>query len=144
MSVFSKVLEKLGLKKKAEESTSQPSSKSPSPSAPTYKRRAGTSRSIRNLDPAKRGEMEMVDVVSKLEGMAAANAEKLDWKVSIVDLLKLLGIDSSFDARKEMAQELDIPEDLMDDSAKMNIALHKAVLEEIAENGGNVPKELLD
>ena len=86
----------------------------------------------------------MVDVVSKLEGMAKANPEKLDWKVSIVDLLKLLGIDSSFDARKEMAQELDIPAELMDDSAKMNIALHKAVLEEIAENGGNVPKELLD
>lgn len=86
----------------------------------------------------------MVDVVSKLESLAAATPEKLDWKVSIVDLLKLLGIDSSSEARKELATELKIPADLMDDSAKMNIWLHKTVLQEIAANGGNVPKNLLD
>ncbi len=86
----------------------------------------------------------MVDVVSKLEELAAANPEKLDWKVSIVDLLKLLGIDSSYDNRKELATELKIPADLMEDSASMNIWLHKTVLQKIAENGGNVPRELLD
>jgi len=86
----------------------------------------------------------MVDVVAKLESLAAANPQKLNWKTSIVDLLKLLDIDSSFSARKELAVELGCPPDLMGDSAKMNMWLHKKVLKEIAENGGNIPKELLD
>ena len=89
-------------------------------------------------------EIPMVDVVAKLEGLAAANPQKLNWKTSIVDLLKLLDIDSSFSARKELAVELGCPADLMGDSAKMNMWLHKKVLKEIAENGGNIPKELLD
>ena len=86
----------------------------------------------------------MVDVVSQLEKRAAANPQKLNWRTSIVDLLKLLDIDSSFAARKELAIELGCPPELMDDSAKMNMWLHKTVLQKIAENGGNVPKELLD
>jgi hypothetical protein len=86
----------------------------------------------------------MVDVVSKLERLAAANPYKLDWKVSIVDLLKLLGLDSSFTARKELAIELGCPTDKMSDSAQMNTWLHKTVLQKIAENGGNIPKELLE
>jgi hypothetical protein len=61
-----------------------------------------------------------------------------------VDLLKLLDIDSSFAARKELATEFGCPKELMGDSAKMNIWLHKTVLARIAANGGNVPKELLD
>ncbi len=85
----------------------------------------------------------VVDVVAQLEARAAKHAEKLNWRVSIVDLLKLLGIDSSFAARKELARELHIPEELMADSAKMNVWLHKAVLAKIAENGGNVPADLL-
>jgi hypothetical protein len=83
-----------------------------------------------------------VDVVEKLEGLSAG--KDLNWKVSIVDLLKLLDIDSSYEARKELATELGCPPELMDDSAKMNVWLHKTVLRKIAENGGNVPKELLD
>lgn len=86
----------------------------------------------------------MVDVVSDLENRAARHPEKLNWKVSIVDLLKLLGLESSFEARKGLAVELGCPADLMNDSAKMNTWLHKAVLSRIAENGGNIPKELLD
>ena len=86
----------------------------------------------------------MVDVVAQLEKLAAANPQKLNWKVSIVDLLKLLDIDSSFGARKELAVELGCPADLMGDSAKMNMWLHKTVLKKIADNGGNIPKELLD
>lgn len=86
----------------------------------------------------------VVDVVTKLEQLAAANPQKLNWRTSIVDLLKLLDIDSSFAARKEMAIELSCPADLMGDSAKMNIWLHKTVLVKIAENGGNIPNELLD
>jgi hypothetical protein len=84
-----------------------------------------------------------VDVVAKLEAMAAANPEKLNWKTSIVDLMKLLGLDSSLAVRKELASELDCPADKMADSAQMNMWLHKAVLQKLAENGGNIPAELL-
>jgi hypothetical protein len=84
-----------------------------------------------------------VDVVAKLEGLAAANAEKLNWKTSIVDLMKLLGLDSSLAVRKELAAELDCPADKMADSAQMNMWLHKTVLQKLAENGGNIPAELL-
>ncbi|OMG54791.1 oxidoreductase [Azonexus hydrophilus] len=85
----------------------------------------------------------VVDVVAKLEALAKANPEKLNWKVSIVDLLKLLGLDSSLAARKELAAELGCPADNMGDSARMNMWLHKTVLQKLAENGGNIPAELL-
>ncbi len=85
----------------------------------------------------------MVDVVAQLEQRAAANPQKLNWRVSIVDLLKLLDIDSSLAARKELAAELACPAELMSDSAQMNMWLHKTVLARIAENGGNIPQELL-
>ena len=88
-------------------------------------------------------EVSVVDVVAQLEERAAANAQKLNWRVSIVDLLKLLDLDSSFAARKELAAELNCPAELMDDSAQMNTWLHKTVLAKIAENGGNIPQELL-
>ena len=84
-----------------------------------------------------------VDVVAKLESLASAHAEKLNWKVSIVDLLKLLGLDSSLAVRKELAAELGCPADKMGDSAQMNMWLHKTVLQKLAENGGNIPAELL-
>ena len=86
----------------------------------------------------------VVDVVAKLEGLAAAHAEKLNWKVSIVDLLKLLGLESSLAARKELATELGCPAAKMGDSAQMNMWLHKTVLQKLADNGGNIPKDLLD
>ena len=85
-----------------------------------------------------------VDVLAKLEGLAAANPQKLNWKTSIVDLLKLLDLDSSLAARKDLATELGCPADRMGDSAAMNIWLHKTVLRKLAENGGNVPRDLLD
>ncbi|MHB8797632.1 MAG: DUF3597 domain-containing protein [Thermoanaerobaculia bacterium] len=94
--------------------------------------------------PAAPAPIAVVDVVAQLEQRAAANPQKLNWRTSIVDLLKLLDLDSSFAERKELAIELGCPADLMDDSAKMNVWLHKTVLAKIAENGGNVPKELLD
>ena len=88
--------------------------------------------------------MSETDVVAKLEKLAADNPQKLNWRTSIVDLMKLLGMESSLSERKELAAELGYPRDQMDDSAKMNVWLHKQVLRKIAENGGNVPKELLD
>ena len=66
--------------------------------------------------------------MAQLEQRAAANPQKLNWRTSIVDLLKLLDIDGSFGARKELATELGCPADLMGDSAKLNIWLHKTVL----------------
>ena len=84
-----------------------------------------------------------VDVVAKLESLASAHAEKLNWKVSIVDLLKLLGLDSSLGVRKELATELGCPADKMGDSAQMNMWLHKTVLQKLAQNGGNIPADLL-
>jgi len=98
----------------------------------------------KNVAPPAPTAISEVDVVSKLEGLAAANPAKLNRKVSIVDLLKLLDLDSSFDSRKELAVELGCPANLMGDSAKMNTWLHKEVLRQIAANGGNIPKELLD
>ena len=86
--------------------------------------------------------MAEVDVVKKLDKLSAGSG--LSWKVSIVDLLKLLDIDSSRESRNELAKELGCPAELMSDSAKMNTWLHKTVLRKIAENGGNIPQELLN
>ena len=88
--------------------------------------------------------VSLVDVAKKLEGLAAASPQKLNWRTSIADLLRLLEIDNSYAARKELAAELGCPAELMGDSAKMNMWLHKTVLKKLAENGGNVPQELLD
>jgi hypothetical protein len=163
MSIFSNILEKIGIKKKAEpeEQPASPATKPTTPSsAPAVKKPKPSPANVPShyakkamKDEAQRAEaskvskpvaVPMVDVVSKLEDLAAKNPAPLDWKVSIVDLLILLEIDSSYSARKELATELGCPAELMDDSAKMNMWLHKKVLEKIAENGGNIPKELLD
>ena len=93
--------------------------------------------------PLKAIPVSVVDVVGQLEAKAAASKEKLNWKTSIVDLLKLLGLDSSLAVRKELATELGCPADKMGDSAQMNMWLHKAVLQKLAANGGNVPADLL-
>lgn len=131
------ILKSLGIGDDDPAESKSPSPTTMSPDVAEKRARAGKSAS-------KPSEMPMVDVVSKLEGLAAANSAELNWKVSIVDLLKLLDIESSFDARKKLAVELDCPTDLMDDSAKMNTWLHKTVLQKISKNGGNIPKELLD
>ena len=100
--------------------------------------------SIPRTAAATGAAMSTVDVTKKLNDLAAKwKGDKLDWKVSIVDLLKLLGIDSSFNNRKSLATELGCPADLMKDSASMNTWLHKTVMQKLAANGGNVPKELL-
>jgi hypothetical protein len=82
-----------------------------------------------------------VDVAAVLNGLAAQNKEKLDWKRSIVDLMKLLDLDSSLAARKELAQELHYTGN-MNDSAAMNTWLHKQVMVKLAANGGKVPEDL--
>jgi hypothetical protein len=84
-----------------------------------------------------------VDVELVLETMAAGTSQKLDWRNSIVDLMKLVGIDSSLANRKALAQELGFPGD-MNDSAVMNVWLHKEVMRRLADNGGHVPSNLTD
>lgn len=122
MGMFSAILEKLGFD--GQDAPETPAvaadSESPAPEA-----------------------ISQVDVTAKLEALAAANPQDLNWKVSIVDLMKLLGLDSSLGARRELATELGCPEDAMADSARMNMWLHKTVLRRLAENGGNVPSDLL-
>ena len=87
-----------------------------------------------------------VDIEANLAAMAKENSEDLDWKRSIVDLLKLVGMDSSFGARKELALELGYSQSDIDSkgSAEMNMWLHKQVMKKLAENGGTVPADLLD
>jgi hypothetical protein len=133
MGFFSKILAKLGFGSTDVVPASVPSTTA----APTSPATGPTAS-----PPPK--PVALVDVVAQLEQRAAANPQKLNWRTSIVDLLKLLEIDSSFAARKELATELGCPAEFMGDSAKMNIWLHKTVLARIAANGGNVPQDLLD
>jgi dihydroorotase-like cyclic amidohydrolase len=87
--------------------------------------------------------MSQVDVEKVVSEMASKKKEKLDWRKSIVDLMKVLDLDSSLGARKELAKELGYTGD-MNDSAKMNIWLHKQVMNKLAANGGKVPADLRD
>lgn len=132
MGFFGKILEKLGFG----DATAAPA---PAPAAP-----AAAPAPAAAAAPAAPKPIAVVDVVAQLEKRAAANPQKLNWRTSIVDLLKLLDIDSSLAARKELATELGCPANLMGDSAQMNMWLHKTVLARIAANGGNVPADLLD
>jgi hypothetical protein len=80
-------------------------------------------------------------VEAVLEGLSAKSSQKLNWRTSIVDLMKLVNLDSSLEHRKQLATELGYSGD-MNDSAAMNIWLHKAVMRKLAENGGRVPASL--
>jgi hypothetical protein len=185
MSLFSKILEKLGLRKdKDEEEQKQPATVGtkevkdttsatprkpaatttaparPTGSAPTSEKgvpaRPGVADRRQKDDvavkqapaavpaaaPAAPKPMSEVDVTNMLEQKARGTG--LNWKQSISDLLFLLDMDNSYEARVELAKELDAPQEVMGDSARMNTWLHKTVMRKIAENGGNVPKELLD
>ena len=92
--------------------------------------------------PAAAPPASSVDVATTLDALAQKNSEKLDWKHSIVDLMKLVGMDSSLSARKELAQDLHYTGDT-NDSAAMNIWLHAEVMKQLAANGAKVPQDLL-
>jgi len=85
--------------------------------------------------------MERVDVEQVLEDMAAKNPQKLNWRTSIVDLMKLVGMESSLHERQQLADELGYTGD-KNDSAAMNIWLHKQVMKKLEENGGKLPADL--
>lgn len=126
MGIFSSILAKLGFGGEDKAAAAE--------AAPTE---------IQASIPAAPVAISVVDVMAKMESLATAHPEKLNWKVSIVDLLKLLGLDSSLAARKELAGELGCPAEKMGDSAQMNMWLHKTVLQKLAANGGNIPADLL-
>lgn len=136
MGFFSKILGKLGIGSDSAAATPATTA------AATTAAPAGTGTAA--AAPPSSKPVALVDIVAQLEQRAAANTQKLNWRTSIVDLLKLLDIDSSLAARKELATELGCPAELMGDSAQMNMWLHKSVLARIAANGGNVPQDLLD
>jgi hypothetical protein len=154
MGFFGKILDKLGMggrdaaaattaatstPAQAAAAAPRPATQAGAPPSPGAAPKAPTAEQA----PQPRATSD-VDVVSQLEQRAAASPQPLNWRTSIVDLLKLLDVDSGLEARKSLAKELGAPNEVMDDSAKMNVWLHKTVLERIAANGGNVPKELLD
>ncbi|HYE45539.1 MAG TPA: DUF3597 domain-containing protein [Caulobacter sp.] len=114
------------------------SKKAPAP-APTPQAQPAPKAPTQAQAPAQ----QPVDIEAVLEEMAQDNPQKLNWRTSIVDLMKLVGMESSLQERKELADELGYTGD-KSDSASMNIWLHKAVLKKLAENGGKVPASLMD
>ena len=141
MSMFSKIKDAIfGSKaaaapaRPASSSTTAHPSAAPKPAPPS----ASTASPAAASAPA-----QTVDVQAVLESMAAQQQQKLNWRTSIVDLMKLVGLDSSLQNRKELAQELGYKGDTSD-SAAMNMWLHKRVMQELAAHGGKVPAELKD
>jgi 3-oxoacyl-ACP reductase-like protein len=129
MSIFGKIM---GAIFGSSPASAAPAGSAPSPSAP-----AGTAPSAApGAAPAA-----TVDVAAVVDKLVAAQKEKLEWRTSIVDLMKALDIDSSLAARKDLAKELGYSGD-MNDSASMNVWLHKQVMSKLAANGGKLPPEI--
>jgi hypothetical protein len=145
MSIFGKIVSSIFGHAKAQSPQATPSSdgKTSTPPnarpAPETSGAGGASGSPKSA--AGPSAEPQVDVEAVLTKLASQNKEKLDWRTSIVDLMKLLDLDSSLAARKELAKELNYTGD-MNDSAGMNIWLHKQVMVKLAENGGRVPDAL--
>ncbi|AQS88832.1 hypothetical protein AA101099_2210 [Neoasaia chiangmaiensis NBRC 101099] len=128
MSIFSTIMSKIFGHADATPKAAAPASEAPAPS-----------QSAPAASPA--APAAPVDVNAVLSGLAATNGQNLNWRESIVDLLKLLDMDSSLPARKELANELHYTGST-DDTATMNVWLIKQVMQKLAENGGKVPDEL--
>jgi uncharacterized protein DUF3597 len=108
------------------------------PAQPTTQASAPAQQQQKQAAPAA-----PVDIEAVLSQLQAKNPQELNWRTSIVDLMKLVGLDSSLENRKELARELGYKADTSD-SAAMNVWLHKRVMQELAANGGKVPRELTD
>ncbi len=135
MSIFGTILHKIfGVSPAAAAPGAAPATAPGAPGAPGAA--PGAPGSVPSADAAK------VDIVAVLDDLNEKNPETLDWRVSIVDLLKVLGINSSLANRKALASELKYDGDT-NDSAKMNIWLHEKVIAQVAANGGKVPGDLL-
>ena len=137
MSIFGSIMSKIFGGHEAAASGSATPAAAASADAPA----AGASGGGSPAPSASGAPAEPVDVEAVLSAMAAKNSQKLNWQTSIVDLMKLLDLDSSLGARTELAKELHFTGDT-NDSASMNIWLHKQVMQKLAENGGKVPDSL--
>jgi hypothetical protein len=141
MSIFGSILSAI-FHHASTPSGAAPGAPAAPPSAPSTPVSPTTTASpTATASPAAPPAAGPVDVTAILDGLAKKSSERLDWRVSIVDLMKLLNLDSSLNARKQLAQELKFSGN-MNDSASMNIWLHKQVMTKLAENGGKVPAEL--
>jgi uncharacterized protein DUF3597 len=138
MSIFGKIKDAI-FGSKAQARPTAPATPPPASRPPS----AGTAPSAAPPKPAQAPAQPVVDVAAVLEKMAADTGQKLNWRTSIVDLMKLVGMDSSLENRKELARELGYTGD-QNDSAAMNIWLHKRVMKELAAHGGKVPANMLD
>ena len=136
MSIFGSIMSKIFGSHEAAASDAQPASSTASASSAS-----ATSFPAETSAAPAASLQQPVDVDGVLTALASKNAQQLNWRTSIVDLMKLLDLDSSLSARKELATELHYSGD-MNDSASMNIWLHKQVMQKLAENGGKVPDEL--
>ena len=134
MSIFGSIMSKIFGGGEAAAATSNPQSASASTSSSTP-----VNTSTGSTPTTAPGQS--VDVEAVLTDLASRNPQQLNWRTSIVDLMKLLNLDSSLNSRKELAQELHYNGD-MNDSAAMNIWLHKQVMQKLADNGGKVPDDL--
>lgn len=139
MSIFSKIKDAI-FGNKAEARPTAPASPPPGANRTPS---AGSAPTAAPPKPSQAPAQPDVDVAAVLEQMAAANSQKLNWRTSIVDLMKLVGMDPSLENRKELARELGYTGDTAD-SAAMNIWLHKRVMKELAAHGGKVPANMLD
>ncbi|SFD55423.1 DUF3597 domain-containing protein [Massilia yuzhufengensis] len=133
-NIFSKIFPKSHAANKGPAAPA-PAPAAPAPAAPQAQQPAPAA--------AAPAPMDQVDVEEILAAKLASSGQQLNWRTSIVDLLKLLDIDSSLQARKELAAELHYSGDTSD-SASMNIWLHKQVMNKLAANGGKVPADLRD
>jgi len=143
-NIFGKIFPKAHAANKGP--AAQPQAQAPAPSAPSAPQaqpQAAPQAAPQAQPQAAPAAMEQVDVEAILTQMQASSGQQLNWRTSIVDLMKLLGLDSSLQARKELAAELHYTGDTSD-SAKMNIWLHRQVMNKLAANGGKVPADLRD
>ena len=138
MSIFGKIKDAIFGSAKAKEAAPAGSA---APASPGAAAGASPPKPAAAAAPAASAPISQVDVEAVLTKLAAQSKQKLDWRRSIVDLMKLLDLDSSLAARKELAKELGYTGD-MDDSASMNIWLHKQVMNKLAASGGKVPDDL--
>ena len=137
MSIFSAIMSKIFGNHGAAAANANAPPASSTTAAPSAQASTSASRTV----APSAAPQQLVDVEGVLTGLASKNSQQLNWRTSIVDLMKLLDLDSSLSARKELATELHYTGD-MNDSASMNIWLHKQVMQKLAENGGKVPDDL--
>lgn len=143
MGIFDKIKGAIWGQAKAAEAAPAPTQSTAATANPAPAPTPAPSSTTAATSPATSAPAAPVDIASILDAAVKKSGQKLDWKHSIVDLMKALGMDASLSERKELAQELGYAGDA-GDSAKMNIFLHKALLKKLADNGGKVPAELLD